>query len=554
MVTGKKQLGSQALATAMVEGGIETIFTLAGGHFLPTYEAIGKQGRIEIVAARHELGAGYMASGYALATGTPGVVFSGAPGPGATNLVTPVANAQADSIPMLVLTAQVDRRYLNRNILQYADNVGIFNQFCKSSVQAVSATELPNLIATSLQIATSGRQGPVHIDLPQSLQAESINVLESLSKAQFPINEPSGVALSSLFNLIEKSDRPAILAGHGVIRGRGTRALGECAKILGAPVATSRSGIGSINSADENSVGMLGFYGTDTAKEAIRQADLVLVIGCALGEQTTFGWQTDLFAPDVTIVHVDVDPKQANLVYPISVAFQCCAGAFLERLKGFSKKKKRWYRKKPHPIAAANRPDNGLSAADVLQMLNFHLDDQMLVSGDIGNHRLWMCDQLRITCPERLMQSCEFDAMGFSLPAAVGAAVANPQRRVVSISGDGGFVHTLGEMAVIKAMALPVIIIVFVDGALGILRHQAEAIWGNDRYVRLEPIDFTTVANGFGIEARKIENTDDLKDAMAWAFKKEGPCLLSVVIDPAEVFPPLKSKIEQRKKDLMTKI
>ena len=424
--------GSEVIASALADSGIDTIFTLAGGHFLPTYEAIGSQKRIEIIAARHELGAGYMASGYALASGKTGVVFSGAPGPGATNLVTPVANAFADSIPLLVLTGQVDRRYMNRNILQYADNIALFNQFCKSSLQAVSAIEIPNLIATSLQIASSNRPGPVQLDIPQNIQAELSNEYRKIEMAKLSNNPPSANIIDQVINLINESTRPIIISGHGVIRSNGTDSLSECAQLLGAPVATSRSGIGSINSANEHSIGMLGFYGTNTASEAVASADLVIVIGCSLGEQTTYGWKPDLFSETSKIIQVDIDPKQPNLVYGVDIGIQCDAAFFLstlvERLS--SKTKSTWYSKKPKPMPAKNNPANGLSAADVLQSLNKFISDKTLLSGDIGNHRLWICDQLEITCPERLLQSCEFDAMGFSLPAAIGAAISDRNRKI----------------------------------------------------------------------------------------------------------------------------
>ena len=542
--------GSEVIASALADSGIDTIFTLAGGHFLPTYEAIGSQKRIEIIAARHELGAGYMASGYALASGKTGVVFSGAPGPGATNLVTPVANAFADSIPLLVLTGQVDRRYMNRNILQYADNIALFNQFCKSSLQAVSAIEIPNLIATSLQIASSNRPGPVQLDIPQNIQAELSNEYRKIEMAKLSNNPPSANIIDQVINLINESTRPIIISGHGVIRSNGTDSLSECAQLLGAPVATSRSGIGSINSANEHSIGMLGFYGTNTAS-----ADLVIVIGCSLGEQTTYGWKPDLFSETSKIIQVDIDPKQPNLVYGVDIGIQCDAAFFLstlvERLS--SKTKSTWYSKKPKPMPAKNNPANGLSAADVLQRLNKFISDKTLLSGDIGNHRLWICDQLEITCPERLLQSCEFDAMGFSLPAAIGAAISDRNRKIVSISGDGGFIHTMGELAVIKELNLSIAIVIFIDGALGILKHQAEEMWGRDYFVDLQPIEFTKVAEGFGIPAERIDKIEDLDDKISWALEISGPSLLAIKIDKDEIFPPLRSKIEQRKRDLMTK-
>ncbi len=543
--------GSHVIAAAIRAADIDTIFTVAGGHFLPTYNELGRLGSPDIVAARHELGAGYMASGYALSTGKVGVVFSGAPGPGATNLVTPVANAMADSIPLLILTAQVDRRYLNRNILQYCDNQALFRPITKKSVQAVSATEIPNLITTGLQIAQSGRPGPVHIDLPQSLQIDTVDFMADIKTVPLAPPEPSTTDIDVVVDAVQQSKRPAILAGHGVIRARATDALKDLAARLGAPVATSRSGIGCMPNADPNSVGMLGFYGTETAREAISSADLVLVIGCALGEQTTYGWNSDLFSGDANIIQADIDAIQPNLVYPVSRAVQTDAGRFIAALAERLAPQNPWYDRQPEPFAAANDPAAGMSAATVLQTLNGVLPSSAFVSADIGNHRLWVCDQLDVTHADRLLQSCEFDAMGFSLPAAIGASIGNPGANIVSISGDGGYVHTMGELAVAREHNLPIAAIVFVDGALGILRHQAEAMYGSDHFVRLAAIDFAKVAEGFGVASRHVANESELKDAIDWAIGSTEPVLLSVQIDPQEIFPPLRSKIEQRKRDLM---
>ena len=268
--------GSKIIAEAIRDVGIETLFTVAGGHFLPTYNEIGILGETTIVAARHEQGAGYMASGYALVTGRVGVVFSGAPGPGATNLVTSVANAQADSIPLLVLTAQVDERYLHRNILQYCDNVVLFEPFCKRSIQAASLDEIPNLLATSIQLALSGRQGPVHIALPQNLQAERSIYKKIIPFDQLKPGEPAESDINKLLEKLSSCQRPAILSGHGVIRAGASKVLQEVAEKLGAPVATSRSGIGSLPTSHPQSVGMLGFYGTETARESVSYTHLTL--------------------------------------------------------------------------------------------------------------------------------------------------------------------------------------------------------------------------------------------------------------------------------------
>ena len=550
--TGAKK-GSHVLATAIGAAGIDTVFTVAGGHFLPTYNEFGQLGSPRIVAARHELGAGYMASGYALSTGKVGTVFSGAPGPGATNLVTPVANAMADSIPLLVLTAQVDRRYLNRNILQYCDNQALFTPITKKSVQAVSAAEMPNLIATALQIAQSGRPGPVHIDLPQSLQIDTVDTLNVIDLTSLAPQEPSTTDIEAVAEALQQSVRPAILAGHGVIRAGATEQLAKLAQQLGAPVATSRSGIGGMRTSDPNSVGMLGFYGTETAREAIGSADLVLVIGCALGEQTTYGWNSDLFATDAVVIQADIDAIQPNLVYPVNRAVQADAGQFIEAIVGEVAAKERWYNRRPDPCSADNDPSSGLSAATVLQTLNRRIPPDAFVSADIGNHRLWVCDQLDVTHADRLLQSCEFDAMGFSLPAAIGASIGNPGAKVVSISGDGGYVHTMGELAVAREHQLPIVAIIFVDGALGILKHQADAMYGSDHFVRLADIDFAKVAEGFGVKSHYVTDANELDDALDQAITATEPVLLSVRIDPDEIFPPLRSKIEQRKRDLMGK-
>ena len=426
-------IGRRAIAEAIRDSGIDTVFTVAGGHFLPTFHEIGKLGATRVIAARHEQGAGYMASGYALVTGRPGVVFSGAPGPGATNLVTAVANAQADSIPLLVLSAQVDRRYVHRNILQYCDNVALFAPFCKRSVQAVSIDEVPNLLATSLQLASSGRPGPVHVALPQNLQVEMLGPHADVRVAAMQPSAAPADDVATMLQRLETAKRPTILAGHGVIRGGGTDALVAVAEQLGAPVATSRSGIGSIPTTHANSVGMLGFYGPHSARDAVNESDLVLVVGCALGEQTTFGWRKNLFAEDAIIIQVDVDASQVNRTYAVDQGVVCDAATLLSALDGQVGQRDGWYSKKPLRSAAQNDPSRGLSAATFLQALNEHAPDDVVISGDIGNHRLWMCEQLNVTRPDGLLQSCEFDAMGFSMPTAIGASVALPKTKIVNL-------------------------------------------------------------------------------------------------------------------------
>ena len=543
--------GNQIIAEAIRDVGIETLFTVAGGHFLPTYNEIGILGETTIVTARHEQGAGYMASGYALATGRVGVVFSGAPGPGATNLVTSVANAQADSIPLLVLTAQVDKRYLHRNILQYCDNVVLFEPFCKRSIQAASLDEIPNLLATSIQLALSGRPGPVHIALPQNLQAERSLYKKIIPFDQLKPGEPAESDINKLLEKLSSCQRPAILSGHGVMRAGASKVLQEVAEKLGAPVATSRSGIGSLPTSHPQSVGMLGFYGTETARESISEADLILVLGCALGEQTTFGWRSEIFKKDALILQVDVDASQLNRVYKLDQGIAFDVGAVLNKLSANLAKRNSWFHRRPKKIQPQNDPVRGISAATFIQVLNSYLPDNAIVSADIGNHRLWVCDQLNVTRPEGLLQSCEFDAMGFSLPAAIGASIALPGTKIISISGDGGFVHTFGELSVAKERGLPVVGIVFVDGALGILRHQAEEMYGKDHFTRLAKIDFAKFADALDIESRKVKNDKDLDQSIAWAINSSNPVLLSVAIDPNEVFPPLRTKIEQRRHDLM---
>jgi len=543
--------GNRIIAEAIRDVGIETVFTVAGGHFLPTYNEIGILGETTIVTARHEQGAGYMASGYALATGRVGVVFSGAPGPGATNLVTSVANAQADSIPLLVLTAQVDKRYLHRNILQYCDNVVLFEPFCKRSIQAASLDEIPNLLATSIQLALSGRPGPVHIALPQNLQAERSLYKKIIPFDQLKPGEPAESDINKLLEKLSSCQRPAILSGHGVMRAGASKVLQEVAEKLGAPVATSRSGIGSLPTSHPQSVGMLGFYGTETARESISEADLILVLGCALGEQTTFGWRSEIFEKDALILQVDVDASQLNRVYKLDQGIAFDVGAVLNKLSANLAKRNSWFHRRPKKIQPQNDPVRGISAATFIQVLNSYLPDDAIVSADIGNHRLWVCDQLNVTCPEGLLQSCEFDAMGFSLPAAIGASIALPGTKIISISGDGGFVHTFGELSVAKEKGLPVVGIVFVDGALGILRHQAEEMYGKDYFTRLAKIDFAKFADALDIESRTVKNDKDLDQSIAWAINSSNPVLLSVAIDPNEVFPPLRTKIEQRRRDLM---
>lgn len=544
-------IGRRVIAEAIRDAGIDTVFTVAGGHFLGTYNELGELDDVSVICARHEQGAGYMASGYGLVSGKPGVVFSGAPGPGATNLVTAVANAYADSIPLLVLSAQVDRRYVHRNILQYCDNVSLFEQFTKSSLQAVSLDEIPNLVASGLQLAMAGRPGPVHIALPQNLQADSTDEVVSMHPIDHVASTPAARDIDTLAPLINAAQRPAILAGHGVIRSSGSAALTSLAERIGAPVATSRSGVGSIRTDHEAAMGMLGFYGSDSARECLAEADLVLIAGCALGEQTTFGWRSTLFGTDTTLAQIDIDPSQINRIYTVDAGVVGDAGATLSTLHAHVEERSPWFTGAPQRVAPQNDPARGLSAATVLQALNQHTPDDVVVSADIGNHRLWVCDQLDVTRPDGLLQSCEFDAMGFSLPAAIGSAIALKGTKHVAIAGDGGFVHTMGELVVAAEHELPLVTIVFVDGALGILKHQAEEMYGKDEASSLGQINFADLAQSMGVDARTVASEAELEPAVEWAMAANGPTLLAIQIDPEEVFPPLRVKIEQRKIDLI---
>jgi acetolactate synthase-1/2/3 large subunit len=254
------------------------------------------------------------------------------------------------------------------------------------------------------------------------------------------------------------------------------------------------------------------------------------------------------------VIQVDVDASQLNLNYGINQGLLSDVGTAIDALVGGLEERKPWYDRKPERHPPQNDPARGISAAKIIHALNAQSPEDAIVSADIGNHRLWVCEQLDVTRPEGLLQSCEFDAMGFSLPAAIGASVALPGTKVIAIAGDGGFVHTLGELAVAQELRLPIVAIIFVDGALGILRHQAEEMYGEDHFVRLAPIDFATVAEGFGVEARTVDEDAEVDDAIEWAMKAVKPVLLSITIDPNEIFPPLRTKIEQRQRDLLGEV
>lgn len=296
---------------------------------------------------------------------------------------------------------------------------------------------------------------------------------------------------------------------------------------------------------------MLGFYGTTAARDAISGADLVLIVGCAMGEQTTFGWRDELIAAGATVVHIDIDPSQLNRIYSADLAIAADATASLTALAGRIDQRSPWFHDRPIRTAPQNDPAKGVSAATMIQAINAHSPADVVVSADIGNHRLWVCEQLNVTQTNGLLQSCEFDAMGFSLPAAIGASVALPGTKVVAIAGDGGFVHTMGELVVACDLGLPLVAVVFVDGALGILKHQAEEMYGEDHFVRLGPIDFAALSQSLGVDARNVSHEAELDEAVAWAMNAAEPVLLAVSIDPDEVFPPLRTKIEQRMRDLL---
>ncbi len=545
--------GAQIVVKLLERQGVRIVAGIPGGSVLPLYDELVRS-PIKHVLVRHEQGGGFLAQGISRSTGTPGVCIATS-GPGAMNLLTAIADARSDSIPLVAITGQVNSALIGTDAFQEVDTFGLSFPIAKHSVMVKSASELLSAIPRAFSLAASGRPGPVLIDIPRDVQLQKISFTEwpepgtAVKRAeQFRTPEVDfGRILASAADLLASSTRPVLYAGGGCNSPEAAKGLSLLLDLLPMPVVTSLMGIGSVGANNPCLMGMVGMHGSISANRAMHEADVVLAAGARFDDRATGAIKK--FCPNAQIIHIDIDAAEVNKIFPamlaviadVESAIPVLAELLAERLPGKSSNnnaRQEWLERLQALVTeqkARERNGSGRTDADrqlpnpnafiasisVLATKEGIDPAEIIVTTDVGQHQMWTAQSWPFLHTRQFLTSGSLGTMGFGLPAAIGAALANPDKRVVCISGDGSIMMNIQELATLAEQKLDVTVIVLDNGALGMVRQQQELLFAANYSASIyeSTVDLVRIAEGFGITA--IDAASD--DWSRIAFGGKGP-------------------------------
>jgi acetolactate synthase-1/2/3 large subunit len=543
---------ANVLTECLKAEGVEVIFGLPGGACLPTYDALFDAG-IRHVLCRHEQGAGFAAEGYAKASGKVGcaVVSSG---PGATNLTTAIADAMLDSVPVVFITGQVRTDLLGTDGFQEADVTGITLPIVKHSLLVTDPTELPAAIHEAFHIAGTGRPGPVVIDIPTDLARADIPYEHPASSLHLPGYQPTVVGnhrqISLAAQAMAVACRPIIYAGGGVINANASAGLRELAAVSEIPVTCTLMGLGAFPASDPQWLGMLGMHGTRAANYAMDESDLIICVGARFDDRIT--GKVSEFAPGAKVVHIDIDPAEISKIVAAHIPVVGCASDILPRLaaelRALNPERTRlneWWERihawqERYPLAY-EADDTVIKPQYLVQALYEATDNgQCVLTSDVGQHQMWAAQYFHFHEPRRWINSGGLGAMGFGLPAAMGAALARPEELVVCLSGDGSVQMNAQELATCRQNDIPIKVIIMNNGHLGMVRQWQELFWER-RYSAVnlgEWPDFLILAQAYGASGFRFREPSTLVADLREALATPGPVLVDVRVSAEEnVYP-----------------
>ena len=536
--------GARWLVQALEAEGVDTLFGYPGGTIMPFYDAL-HGASLKHVLVRHEQGAAFAANGYARASGRVGVCVATS-GPGASNLVTGIADAMFDSVPMVVLTGQVPTFLMGTDAFQELDVFGMTMPIVKHSFLPRSVDELPKVFAEAFRIARSGRPGPVLIDLPKDVQvADASHLPVHAPLPAEPTPAPPDAALHEAAAVISQAQKPVIYAGGGVALGDAVEAFREFVDLTGFPTVLTLKGLGALTPAHPCNLGMLGMHGSRAANTAVQESDLLIVVGARFDDRAT--GKLAEFAPNARVVHLDADACEIGKLRGVDASVPGNLATSLHRLAapvaaqndGRNAAARRAWRetceqRRQRHAARYDAPGDKVYAPALLKRMS-ELAPDAVVSCDVGQHQMWVAQHWRFRHPRQHLTSGALGAMGFGLPAAIGAQMQNPAARVVCVSGDGSFLMNVQEMATLKRYRLPVKIILLDNQALGMVRQWQELFF-EKRYSEIDLSDnpdFAEVARAFGMQALYLDKAADVDAALQALLDAPGPALLHVAIDTA---------------------
>ena len=536
--------GARWLVQALEAEGVDTLFGYPGGTIMPFYDAL-HGASLKHVLVRHEQGAAFAANGYARASGRVGVCVATS-GPGASNLVTGIADAMFDSVPMVVLTGQVPTFLMGTDAFQELDVFGMTMPIVKHSFLPRSVDELPKVFAEAFRIARSGRPGPVLIDLPKDVQVADASHLSVHAPLPVePTPAPPDAALHEAAAVISQAQKPVIYAGGGVVLGDAVEAFREFVDLTGFPTVLTLKGLGALTPAHPCNLGMLGMHGSRAANTAVQESDLLIVVGARFDDRAT--GKLAEFAPNARVVHLDADACEIGKLRGVDASVPGNLATSLHRLAapvaaqndGRNAAARRAWRetceqRRQRHAARYDAPGDKVYAPALLKRMS-ELAPDAVVSCDVGQHQMWVAQHWRFRHPRQHLTSGALGAMGFGLPAAIGAQMQDPSARVVCVSGDGSFLMNVQEMATLKRYRLPVKIILLDNQALGMVRQWQELFF-DKRYSEIDLSDnpdFAEVARAFGMQALYVDKAADVDAALQALLDAPGPALLHVAIDTA---------------------
>ena len=544
--------GARILLECLHRVGVTDIFGYPGGAVIPIYDEIYSFDKIKHYFARHEQGAVHAADGYARVSGKVGVCLATS-GPGATNLVTGIMTAHMDSIPLLAITGQVRSNLLGRDAFQETDIVGITVPITKVNYLVQSIKDIPKIIKEAYFIASTGRPGPVLVDIPNDIQQQEISYeefnrlfdKEVKLEGYDPTYVGHPVQIKRALSLIKKAKKPLIIAGAGVIKSGASKELLELVNKTDMPVATTLLGLGGFPENHELSLGMLGMHGTVPANFATDEADLVIAAGIRFDDR--IAGNPSKFCEHAKIIHIDIDPaeidKNKKVDVPIVGDLKNVLAEINKELEPkkhteWTDKVKEW--KNEYPLAHRNVGEDKLLPQEVLKAVNDILDGDAIVVTDVGQHQMWAAQYLTFKNPDTIVTSGGAGTMGFGVPAAMGAQVAARDKKVVLIVGDGGFQMTLEEIMMIRQYNLPVKIVLINNSFLGMVRQWQE-LFKDRRYsfVELEcNPDFVKIAEAYGIKSERLKTKEDLNNRLKDLILSDEGAIIDCIVEKEEnVFP-----------------
>ncbi|WP_430621486.1 biosynthetic-type acetolactate synthase large subunit [Enterococcus sp. DIV0800] len=532
------QSGADLLIKCLENQGVELIFGYPGGSVLPLYDALYDE-TIPNILTRHEQGAVHAAEGYAKATGNPGVVIVTS-GPGATNVVTGIADAMIDSVPLVVITGQVTTPGIGKDAFQEADMLGITVPITKNNYQVRDIEELPRIINEAFHIATTGRKGPVLIDLPKDITVLRANPkmdqMVHLESYQ-PTKNPSVLQIERLMNLLKKAKKPLVLAGGGVVAANGGKELRQFVEKYQLPTVTTLLGLGLLPHEHPSFLGMGGMHGTYAANIAMMETDLLINIGSRFDDR--LACSPEAFAPHAKVAHIDVDPVEIGKIIKTDIPIVGDAKIALQQMLEIeldSPDYAEWRiecqaRKEKYPLKY-KRDEQKIKPQEVVEIVGRITEGKAYVVTDVGQHQMWAAQFYPFQFPRQLITSGGLGTMGYGIPAGIGVKFAKKKETVVVFVGDGGFQMTNQELAILNQNDLDIKFILLNNRSLGMVRQWQETFFNERRSQSVfnEQPDFMKMAEAYGIAGRKISNPATLEVELTEAFATAGPMLIEVMI------------------------